>query len=728
MATFYGSWVATDDFRTVLVATVSEKSATQCEVELTVRCQSTYAWANDSGRASCTCDGTTRRAEHGIAEGSTTTMMTETFTVARGAKDRKVAVKGKTWIVNSGIGSYGTGSTASGTVTIPAIDYGAPAAPSSCSASRASDSQAKVSWKNGAVSDTAPRSKTLIERQTDSGAWVQVASASASAANWTDNTVSANRRYRYRVRAQGAGGYSGYATSGYIYTTPAAPASVSLEKTGAGVEVDIAGDAPWATSWSVERSADGGSEWEPAGTASAWPWTDADAPAGTVRYRVRAERGSLASAWTESADITTICPPAAPAVTLSPPGPVLATGTPLTVLWVPSHPDGSAQSAAQVEWTAGGEPTVEDVEGAQASLRLPDAATAAACGLEVRVRTKGIDEGWGAWSAPVAARIAVPPAAAITSPAVDGQAVDALPLAVAWEASDATGVSAQTLELLDATGAVLVSARMGAGARSAQIGPADAPWENGAAYSLRLTVSGGSSLSTAAVRAFSTDWAEPAAPDAEVEVQPGDLSCAVTAFAGSAEGLPPAVSLDVARVLADGSRWVLADGLADGMQVVDRLPPLNVDFSYEVVATAATGATSRALIAARVDSNAVALSFGAGAEECALLALDPDWSRSAALEVELLDFADGGESGGLPVGYATGALSSGMSHSATVLDRAEAAALEGIARRHPFGWFRDLYGNRYYCAVSFSFSGGVGRAVTVSVDMDETVWREVARG
>lgn len=120
MATFYGSWVATDDFRTVLDATVTNSNTTST-VKLVVKCQSNYAYAGSSGRASCTCNGTTRNADHSIAQGATTTMMTETFSVARGTADKKITVKGKTWIVNTGIGSYGTGSTASGTVTIPAL-------------------------------------------------------------------------------------------------------------------------------------------------------------------------------------------------------------------------------------------------------------------------------------------------------------------------------------------------------------------------------------------------------------------------------------------------------------------------------------------------------------------------------------------------------------------------------------------------------------------------------
>lgn len=617
-------------------------------------------------------------------------------------------------------------STATVTHTIPAIAYSAPAAPTDCSASRSSDAQAAVTWENGATGTTTPRSATLVERQVDGGAWSQIASVGASTTNYTDNSISANHRYAYRVRAQGAGGTSGYATSGYIYTTPAAPSSVVAEKTGAqAVRLSIEGAAPWATSYAVERSTDGGSQWVSAGTAESFPWVDSDAPAGTVVYRVAAVRGSLQSAWAQSNAVTTITPPLAPTVTGLPN--VAATGSALTASWVPNHPDGSAQTSAEVEYTVGdGSPQTATVEGASTSYVLPESATAAAGTVKVRVRTHGLDPDWGAWSAYSTVAVAVPPSAHFTNPASDGATVAALPLVLAWEAADSTGIASQTLSLMGADGSTLLTRQLAGDVRSSQIDDSVYSLSNLADYSLVLTVLGGSSLATIAERQFSTDWAEPAQPTADLETDPADLSCAVTVHAGTGTGdEPEAVSFSVVRILPDGSQWLVADGLTDGQQCIDPLPPLNVDFSYLVTAYAETGVSSALTVPARVEAVLAAFNFGDAAATCELARLDPSWSHSPKRSGTLYHFADGGEAGGLPVPYGGADVDSTRSMGFTVLDPGQLRRLQELAAKYYTCWYRDVYGGRALCAVAWSFSSGIPYGkVDVSADMTEAVFEE----
>ena len=617
-------------------------------------------------------------------------------------------------------------STATVTHTIPAIAYSAPAAPSNCSASRSSDAQAKVTWSNGATGTTTPRSATLVERQADGGEWSQIASVGASTTNYTDNSISANHRYAYRVRAQGAGGTSGYATSDYIYTTPAAPSSVLAEKTGAqAVQLSIEGAAPWATSYAVERSTDGGSQWASAGSPASFPWVDSEAPAGTVVYRVAAVRGSLQSAWAQSNSVTTITPPLAPTVTGLPN--VAATGSTLTVQWVPNHPDGSAQTQAQVECTIGdGSPQTATVEGASTSYVLPASATESAGTVKVRVRTHGLDEDWGAWSGYSTVTVAVPPTAHFTSPAQDGAVVEALPLALAWEAADPTGIASQTLSLTGADGTTLLTRQLAGDVRSFQIDDSVYALSNLTGYELVLTVLGGSSLATVAERSFSTDWAEPAQPTAELETNPADLSCAVTVHAGTGTGdEPEAVSFSVVRVLADGSQWMVADGLTDGQQCIDPLPPLNVDYSYLVTAYAETGVSSALSAPARIVSATSAFNFGDAAATCELARLDPSWAHAPKRSGTLYHFADGGEAGGLPVPYGGADVDSTRSLAFTVLDPGQLRRLQELAAKYYTCWFRDAYGGRALCAASWSFSSGVPyRKVEVSVSMTEAVFEE----
>ena len=59
----------------------------------------------------------------------------------------------------------------------------------------------------------------------------------------------------------------------------------------------------------------------------------------------------------------------------------------------------------------------------------------------LRVRTKGADPSWGAWSEYAVFRVADPPQAFFTTPTEDGEAVVELPLRAAWTAVDETGIT-----------------------------------------------------------------------------------------------------------------------------------------------------------------------------------------------------------------------------------------------------------------------------------------------
>lgn len=719
---------ANQHWRARVVTDVTEETATTITIRVRAYwCSIAYGFAvGGYGTASCGSYNSERtRFTASSDKGETREQLVCSVSHKFNKSSSKQNITCKSKIEITGGFENGT-RTATVTHTIPAIDYDAPNAPSSCSASRSSDTQAKVTWKNGSTSTTKPRSSTKVERQTDSGSWSQIASVGSSTANYTDNGISANHRYRYRVRAYGAGGYSGYATSDYIYTTPGKPSSVTATKTGAqSVQLAITGAAPYATSYAVERSTDGGTEWEPAGTPTSFPWVDSEAPAGTVVYRVAAVRGSLQSAWVQSNSVTTITPPLAPAVSGLPS--VAATGSTLIVSWVPNHPDGSEQTQAQVEYTVGdGEPQTATVEGAATTYTLPESVTESAAAVKVRVRTHGLDEDWGAWSGYSTVTVAVPPQAHFTNPAEDGAAVTVLPLVLTWEATDSTGIASQTLELVDADGGSLLSVQLAGDVRSFQIDDSVYALSNLSDYALLLTVLGGSSLATVAELQFSTDWAEPAQPTAELETDHEDLSCAVTVHAGTGTGEEPeAVSFSVIRILADGSQWLVADGLTDGQECIDPLPPLNVGYSYLVTAYAETGASSALTVPARVDAVLAAFNFGDAAATCELARLDPSWSHSPKRSGTLYHFADGGEAGGLPVPYGGADVDSTRSMGFTVLDPGQLRRLQGLAARYYTCWYRDVYGGRALCAVSWSFSSGIPYGkVEVSADMTEAVFEE----
>lgn len=434
---------------------------------------------------------------------STTTLAISSFNVDRGASDKTVRC-----------GAYaeggGTGIYAGGTdyawlnVTVPKVL--APNAPTGCTATYVSDSQASVSWTNGTTDTDHPRDATLVERRDGSNDWAQVASASGTASGFTDNGISANTQYQYRVRAKNVAGYSAYSTSGSIYTTPAAPASVTLDKTAATtVQVDVTGTWGYSVTYDIESTYDGGSTWASVATSTSLPYS-ATVNAGTVQFRVRAVRGALASAWALSASLVTICPPLAPTIVQAPANPT-AYGDGSTVAWTPNHPDGSTQSAAEVKVTnPGGTSTTYTVSTATSYSFTPNATGT----WTAQVRTKGLDPSYGEWSQTVSWGVHNPPAVVITSPATDGTDVVALPLNVAWTVTDPTGVSTQRI-IIEGDGQIL-NRTLAGDVRAVALNASDVALENGQTYTIRLRVMGGSGLVTEQTRIFDVAWLAPTPP------------------------------------------------------------------------------------------------------------------------------------------------------------------------------------------------------------------------
>lgn len=766
MASAYGNTV--QHWRALVTADVTGETATQMTIR--VRCWwCSIAWgyavrANGTAKNGSQSSSATFTARSGTGQSVQTLVAERTVTYNKGSGAQTVSCQA---VVNVTGGYHNGTSTARVNMTVPAISYSAPTAPSSCSASRSSDTQARVTWANGSSGSTNPRTAVLIERQADSGGWVQLASLGASVANYTDNGITANHRYAYRVRSQGPGGTSGYSTSGYIYTTPAAPASVTISKASdSEVTLDASGLPLWATGYEIQSRV-GAGEWEDAGTADSFPVSVAPV-AGAMQCRVRSTRASLASGWTESNTIVTIAPPLAPTIVDCPAGTV-ATGSQQTVTWARNHPDGSEQTAAEVEYTVGdGDPETAPVEGAASSWAVPEAVTSAPGEVKVRVRTKGLDPDWGAWSSYASWRIADPPVLTITSPAIDGEQVGAMPFAVTWDVVDATGVASQTLRLMDETGAVVHQAEPAPDERSYYFEASSYIPSNRSGYAVEVSVAAGSSLRATALRTFETDYAGPAIPWAEVTygedmtatvhvrhgnpgwalegtvlVSPEDNAdedgVPITAGAAVDEGVAelgdvlPTVQVTVTRVLADGSQQVLDGDIGSGESARDVLPPLNTAYTYLVTAVSEVGTASTNEAAAFLDSGGgEAFNFGADAATCIVLGFDATGDTSVGHSGEEYRFALGPDTPMLPTFFPDGEVDVTGDHSYVTYDEGLYRKLSALVREraNALCWFRSAYGARARVvpAWRFSYDAKSYMLFSVSVSMTEVVWEEPANG
>lgn len=692
-----------------------------------------------------------------------------TTDVARDGSDRSVWVQCNAFgYTNGGYGSAG-GSVAAGvSVTVPHRTWYSPRPPKSPSATRASDSQARVTWQTDYTGGDGayPWTGVHVERRTDGGAWVQVGSASWSVTNFTDNGLSAGHRYQWRVRSYNLSGTSAYATTGYVYTTPLAPSSVTLTRAG-GTTVSIGAPAvAWATSYEVQTSLNGGA-WAAAGTVASLP-ISVDVGGGVVRARVRAKVASLSGPWRESGSVQTVVAPSAPALTSAPSG-TYPVGTAAGLAWAANHPDGSPVTAVQVELTVDGAATVYDLPAGSASWAVPDSAISAPHSVSARVRTKGLANGWGAWSAMASWRVAYSPQVEITSPATDGSLVESVPFDVTWRVADSTGVSSQSVELLDSTGASLMLVDPGADARSWRFSARTYLPRTGQSYVARVAARGGSSLLSVAERRFSTDYAEPATPAAEVLYDYSDMSATVVVRHGNPswevvgwelvspednareEGIPvtagadvaadgtmelgavlPTVSVSVVRMLADGTQWLVEDGMADGGAARDPLPPLNVAYSYLVTSYSEAGTATTLEVPARLDSDAEAYNFGPDAGRCRLLRFDATGEERVSHSGEEFHFALGAGVSALPTFYPDGDVDVSGSHSYVLTSREEYLALREQVRARDAAvcWLRDHWGNRWRVVAEWSLSYDAKAYMrwNVSASVREVVFEEAANG
>ena len=717
------SWYA------IVNATLSSETSTSATYKCTLGYYTRYAISvNANGALSGMTSGSWSGSVSATSQsGTTVTVLTKSVTISKTSSSQSKTLSGYIQIT----GGFGNGtSSASVTVTIPAITYSAPNAPSSCSASRNSDSKATVTWTNGSTSTTQPRSRTYVYRMTDDGSYSQLGYVGSSTATYTDSSISSNHRYCYRVRAYGSGGYSSYATSGYIYTTPAAPSSVSISRTEGGTSVKVEADvsnATYATSWTVQYSLNGGS-WTGDTSVTSFPVTINPGEGGEVQVRVCSVRSSLTSGYTTSETITTICAPNAPAVTLGTGASAQVAGDEVAVTWVPNHIDGTSQTKAQVEYIVdSGSAVTVDISDSTTTFSLPESVWGSPCSIQVRVRTYGEYEDWGEWSSYVSATLYDLPTASITSPNSDDYSLEELPLEIAWDASDTTGISSQVLSIRDEGGSTVWSTELSGGERSYSLTNSDYQIQNFNQYTINLTVYAGSSLSTTTERIFAVDWLEPVVPRAEYGTMHDTFSTEITVYNGEneeGEDLPDAVSFSVYRVY-DGETWTIGTDLADGDAVQDPLPPLNVDFEYLVVGTSESGTTSTLTIGMTVDSEGMeALNFGQGATEVLLLGLNASGSVGVDHSGTLYSFATGSDS--LPVYYPTGELDGSVSRSYSTVDMDTFRQALSLGRAYSECWLRDFDGGRHFGQVSISGSleKGYKSARGVDVDISECVFEE----
>lgn len=619
-------------------------------------------------------------------------------------------------------------SNASCSVSVGGINYKAPNPPKNVKWSRVDDSKVNCTWQanydNGALK---PWKQIITDWRSSTGganwgAWSNKATLNWDATNYSYTGLKANSRYQFSLYARNQAGDSSHVDSQVIYTTPAAPKSVTAVKTGdrtVQVTADVSNTyASWVTLW---RRVNGG-DWEAvqkdgahyrlAPSNGKCVFTDSDAPGGTLEYECLVRRviygdgsgmstpldDTLCSTAKVSNSVTTITPPLAPTVSCEQ-GAVAPTNTALVLRWTPNHPDGTAQTSAEVEVTAqSGDTTTTTITGD--STQWTRTASLQTVGtVKFRVRTKGLDPDWGAWSAYVEVRIANPPSVVINGPA---SPVTAMPFTIAWSVADVTGVSMQTVEILRDSN-IVYSVSPVTDVRELQITSTDFLPSNGDQLQIRVSVRGGSTLTATASILVDVEYTPPDYPQVNIQFN-DDCAAVVNVVFGTGDGVPETKYATVYRVNPDGSEKLIVDNLMDGQQCIDVLPPLNTEFAYRVTSHAESGSTQDKIVSTVCESGFAVLNYGADAGSSLLLGYDLSVDHRVSHSTTEFWFASGDSS--LPVSYSTSQLNREINADSV------------------FEWDGDLYLRLLNFADEWSYAWyrePSGRTCRVKLDMDVSV-------
>lgn len=741
MADGYGGIVA-GSWRCHTAAWISAQTDTSVTIRVEARFQAVNGWRFNingvSGTVRCDGQSASGTGSANIGTNGEAVIVRRDFTVPKRDNARSISCSASVTQSAFNAGS----SSASCSVTMPGVAYLRPNPPKNVTYTRESDTAAKATWQgNWDNAARKPWKNVQVWQRTATGngswgAWTRKATLNWDATSYRFTGLSANQRWQFGVFAVNQAGESTHMDSVVIHSTPAAPKSVKATKTGANtvrVDVDCSNSAAYMVR--IDRVVDGTRthlQWVTP-TNGKVSWTDNTAPSGTISYDVLVSRpiygndttkGELISAWVRSNTVSTLQPPKPPTIT-GPTG-VHPIGSTVTVTWVPNHPDGTDQSAAQLKVTkpiGGGDETI-DVTGntTSCSVSCPTPGE-----YSVQVRTKGLHADWGAWSTPHTWRCANPPSVTITSLGNDGIITD-LPIVIAWTASDWDGLSEQTVSLSD-DGRIVWQRTLSGTPRSVTVPANQLLPANGSTLLARVTVRSGSTLTATATTSAIVQYTPPATPTGTLTTT-DTYGMMIQALAGVSDAdTPDTASLSVERIDPDGTVHLVADGLDSGEYAIDRLPPLRRDCEYRITAHADSGAIASANVPGRVESDRVVLNFGADASEC--LPIGGAWklSEKPVLDTVEYHFAD---DTGLPVSYGSGELDNAISVSSSYVwddDGDLYRTIRRLARTHSRGWIRTPDGAVMHARISLTQSlSADGLSVNVGVDADELRWEEPQHG
>lgn len=336
----------------------------------------------------------------------------------------------------------GGAPSVSATVSVPQRPYLVPAAPSSVSVSRVSDTQATVAFAV-ASSGSAPVQSIGIERRSlRDPVWRNLVWLDRSTSgSWTDTTLPSNDRCEYRVRTWNTSGYSAYTSAAAsVVSTVAAPTNVRASKQPSGnvlVEWDKA--YPGGGMFTVFDNGDQVFEM-PVGSA---PFTFLHAASAqeTHTYTIRHTDSGVSSPLSAPSNtVQLLAAPNAPKL-VGPSGAAMVGQVRLQ--WVHNPVDSTPQQAAAIRYRTQGASSwiTRTVTTASELVVALQAGT-----FEWQVQTKGLHASYSPWSPLGVFQVVDAPGVTILTPA-NGETYTTSMLSVSWSYYQAQGAAQAEAEI-----------------------------------------------------------------------------------------------------------------------------------------------------------------------------------------------------------------------------------------------------------------------------------------
>jgi hypothetical protein len=508
-------------------------------------------------------------------------------------------------------GAGGPASVAQG-VALPTLKV-LPGTPSGVSASRISDTSVSLSWAQSSASNGQPTSNTIRRRINGSAFSDAVTISPARSASLS---AAANEKLEYSVRAANAAGTTGWsATSGAIFTTPAAPTNVSAVKNVAGnILVSWAQNVAFLEHRNYMEHGTvlaGVTTWDgspytsvPAGDLSA-VYVSPD-PTKVHIFRVYAKNtdvGALESARAVSNTVQLAAAPNKPTLPALPA--FVDKGKTFVIPWSHNPVDATAQTAYELAgstdggatWASGGKTT-----STATSETLPSSSYPANEAVTIRVRTwgqatAGGSDGTGAspWSDQQTVTFKTRPAVTITSPVGGGTYTQsALAVGLGFSQAEAATFVSATIELFQ--GATLVESLLSTTRASTLMGTRV---QDGVSYTVKVTVLDSNGLTSNQVTsAFSVAYTLPVAAGVTVTYLPDSgIAQLDLTIPDPSVGQSAATLVTILREIGGVTETVVDKyPRAATLTLLDTTPTINGTNLYTVTTISADGATSTTIV------------------------------------------------------------------------------------------------------------------------------------